>query len=134
MKKLIPFLFLLLTLAGCKKECEFYLEGKKCDTEIRTRYFGTYVGVATINGTNQNATAKVTSSSVGAKYFIIDDQIDCVLTEKDKFYIPQQVYYTATNTVNVEGSGSFSGNQLIYNAALSSGGGPALVLNFTGTK
>ena len=134
MKKIILALAVFVfAFSSCKKECEYWEEGKKCDTEVREKYFGTYNGVVTISGTPQNAYSAVATSSDGPKNFIIDSQIDCELTSETAFDIPLQNFYSGGNAMQVEGSGSFSGNQLIYNCILTFNGATN-VMSFSGTK
>lgn len=134
MKNCLLVIGIILFTSSCQKECDYWMEGKKCKDEVRKKYLGTYVGTATIGGNTINSYGVVKVSNAGEKYFIIDDQIDCMLLTSTTFVIPQQLYYNSNGTFTVEGNGSFNGSQLIYNALMSSGGSTPALLNFTGSK
>ena len=135
---LLSLMFILsVGLNSCTKECEEWYEGDDCKTEVRAKFFGVYAGTATTNGQSANAQTQVSTSTSGINSFSISlttGEITATLSSKEgTFSIPlQNIYYQGT-TSQIEGSGSFNGNQMIMNYIWSFQG-VNYTINFTGTK
>lgn len=115
MKKAFVIITAVLTLSNCTKTCPTFYTGKKCNTEIRTKYYGTYIGTySTVSGTT-SATATVSSHFLGVDYFYIDNSIRCQLTDNNRFTIPQQPQNIGGQLVSVgPGSGLFANGEIIF--------------------
>ncbi len=106
--------------------CEFLYEGMSCELEIRENYLGTYAGTLTLdNGTSTssiNTTLPIQKDGQPADK-LISGLGNFTITEKDKFDIPFQEtdLITSGNVSTLEGSGSFSGNQVVINFTVKSG-------------
>lgn len=119
MKKLIlPLAAMLIAFTGCKKECEYYMEGKKCDSEVREKYYGTYVGTSTMtaagNGQTETQTvaSNVTAQSDGKEWVNLGSGIKAQLVTASTFEIPLQIIISGQNSAQIQGSGSFGQNTL----------------------
>jgi len=133
MKNLLLALTLLLSFSACKKECPSGYEGKNCKTQIREKYYGKYYGITV---------AKGQSTIV---YVDIKENSDCVqcldasgwkikLIDGFRFEVPAQTTIINNSAYTVEGTGSFSGNHLIYTTSLLPIGQPAFGVSFAGSK
>jgi len=140
MKKIMTLAVLgvLLTAAtGCQKNCDewFELDGKNC-IELRTKYYGTYTGTATSIGQTVNAQTQfsIYDGDVQRMRFLLDGpQPYVVLSSETAFSIPLQNVYMQGATWQIEGSGSFNGNQVNFNY-IATYSGQSYTVNFTGTK
>jgi len=134
MKQTFFILALFLILSGCKKECDAWHEGKKCDTEVRTQYVGRYFGTLISGGNSQNGYCDIAVNGTSAQYFLMDGNIDCALTSDGAFNIPlQSVTITGGQTAFIEGAGAFNNSTLNYHTNLNINGS-SIFITFTGTK
>jgi len=129
---------MLTAVTGCKPVCNEWYEadGTKC-VEVREQFYGTYTGTMTTDGQSANGQLVISENSAGVNYlsFLLQTgNSTMVLTsEEGAFNIPLQNIYIQGVTYSIEGSGSFSGSQLVMNyvATYQSSN---IVVNFTGTK
>ena len=136
MKK-IPLLVISLVMcfSTCKKDegCPKGFEGDNCNSEIRVKFYGTYVG--TLTGGGQSEPSQLTLSEfVGDVEKITWDQ-DAYLkvTGSTTFDIPNQQVQSSGSTMTIEGNGSLDGNKITmdFEASMS---GVTVDFNFVGTK
>jgi len=129
---------LSISFAGCKLECDDWMEEQDGEcVEMRAEHFGSYVGMATAGGQTANAQIDVstnTSAVNNLNFLLTSGNAYMTLTdESGAFSIPLQNLYYQGITASIEGSGSFSGNQLTMNYVLTFQGANTIV-SFTGTK
>ena len=113
--------------------CPAWYEGTSCETQVRSKYYGNYTGIFAAGGTSSNTTFAFEASSDGVDYMKWGGSQTLKLTSNTTFKIPLQKLYTSTKTYDIEGSGSFSGSQVIlnFNATANS---QTTAFNFSGTK
>jgi hypothetical protein len=113
--------------------CAAWYEGTTCETQVRTKYFGDYKGIFAATGTSSTVTFTFETSSDGVDIIKWGGTQTLKLTSNTTFKIPLQKLYTASKTYDIEGSGSFSGSQVIlnFNATANS---QTTTFNFSGTK
>ena len=146
MKKLFYLaMSILLCLTMCKKddenpsssggnECPSGYEGNNCDIEIRTKFFGTYVGVLTYEGTTSDDVSLELSKFVGDVEKIYWDQtFYLVVSGSTTFNIPEQEEDIGGDLVKISGNGSLNGNILtiLFTFSMS---GTSVDFEFKGTK
>ena len=114
MKNLIIIAFIAAaTLTSCKKDCgQWYdTDGKYC-IDMRTKFYGTYLGTFTIGGqTTNNSTLFSVHGEEGKMYWDNDQYV--VLTSSTTFDIPLQQRNENGTLMYFQGNGSISGSQLI---------------------
>lgn len=105
----------IATFTGCQKDCGQWYEkdGKDC-VSMREKFYGTYLGVLTVNGNSQN-TATVLEPHTDESKMIWDSDLYVVLTGSETFEIPLQQQNDNGTIIYIQGSGSISGNQLGIN-------------------
>lgn len=134
MKKILFILSLIvLGFSSCKKECDQFHEGKKCETEIRTKYFGSYAGIGVSNGVSNNVTEEISTHPDGAQFIYLNNEVKCEMISSTNFKINLQSFMLGGQTTFIEGGGSFSGSQMIYTATLTRGS-TSWNIAFTGSK
>jgi len=118
MRKIIVSAIIATTaLSSCEKECPYYMEGKKCENEVRTNYLGTYDGVLTVGNASDNATSVVSVISTEPKHIKIGN-LNAELSSKIGFNIPLQDWVLNGTTFQAEGNGSFENTQLKFSIIL----------------
>lgn len=138
--KLSSYLLLTAVLAigftGCQKTCDewYELDDNDC-IEIRIQYYGTYVGTVTVDGQSLNAYMEIGEYSGDVQRLRVEGEgsVYLELSSESTFNIPLQNSYSSQGTVQVEGSGSFSGSQLVLNY-LGTYQGQTTTVSFTGTR
>lgn len=124
---------LALAFTACKKECPYYMEGENCDTEVREKYYGTYVGTSTIGSQTQNTYFIVSPNAEGPEYIKLSEA-NAKLVTANEFDIPYQLLYSNGNTYQIEGEGSFNGSLLNVSIVWTFGGTSSYSETFQGTK
>lgn len=144
-------------LSGCsKQECEFWLEGNDCETEVKQKYFGTYNGIAKENDftpifLSDRFDVDVTVSNYpdNPKRLYFEDwafgQYYVILTSDQNFTVPLQALEIDTSSNNIfesmefEGYGRFNDeSQMSYtieaHIATGFGSSGTEVFEYSGTK
>lgn len=132
------FSLMMLSISGCKLECDEWYEAQDGEcVEIREQFYGTYTGTVTSNGQSANGQTVISAGNSGANslFFLLQTGNSNILLndENGSFSIPLQNVYYQGLTMSIEGSGSFSGNQLVMNY-IGTYQGSNVTVNFTGTK
>jgi len=160
MKKTLTLLFSGLILLSCTKDpcldvtcynggqcddgtcmCTDWYEGTSCETEQRSKYFGTYTGSALFtypDNTTETQTIQVAidTHADGVQYLSGDGTFKFELTQNGtgSFNTPLQLINDPTvGNVYVQGSGSFQGSQMMWNFQMELAGS-VVTVSFSGTK
>ena len=120
--------------------CADWYEGADCSTEERAKYYGSYVGALNLydaSGALVNSGQTAMPISVGSAINELDaDGLPFVLNASgmSDFTIPiTQMNDPDLGSTFWQGSGSFSGNLLLFNGSFDVQG-QTLTFSFTGTK
>ena len=113
MRKAIFILSVLfiVTLSSCIKKCDEWHEGTKCNSEIRSKYYGTYSG----NLTGVGSTHTDVSEYPGQPNRVYIGVMSATLTDETNFTIPIQVINISGVAYTANGAGYFSTNGILYN-------------------
>lgn len=118
MKKILFVLIICsFILTGCNKECQPWYEGKRCDVEMRDKFYGVFTGTLTGAGQSQTVTTTLTPHSSGEQRMYVDGVAYVDLTGSTTFEYPSQTIIDPTNgnwTIN-SGNGAIQDDQLTYN-------------------
>ena len=135
MKKLIVFIFSIVLLGSCAKECDQWYEGSNCDVEMREKFYGVFNGTLTGAGQTMTVTTSITPSSDGVQKLIIDGVAYVELSTTTTFTYPTQTIIDPTNgnwTIE-DGSGVLDEDNLTYNFYATIGG-QLFNFGFVGTR
>ena len=134
MKKMIILaLIATATITGCKKECGQWYEpeGKNC-TDMRNKFYGTYLGVTVFDGQFTNTSTTLTANNDEG---VINWDSDLVLKLTGSTTVEIPLQHTTTNgtDIYVEGTGSLNENQLVltFNTTINN---QVFATTFSGTK
>lgn len=129
MKNLIPALLLLLLITGCQKECDQWHTGKKCETEIRYTYIGTYNAFNTVLGIDDEIEIAIPTNYSSDKELKLS-VFNIELTTPNSFEMDKQ-YEVASGAIHsFEGYGYFTDNTItVY--MLVDDTGPMLITTYT---
>lgn len=128
-----------VSFTSCNKTCDEWHEGKKCETETREKYYGTYsgTGTATTGGqttTNTNAGALIAENSQGAQFLSdLGNGIFFKLRNSTEFDIPTQTLTVNGTNYTTSGNGSFTTTKLTY-SMVASGQGQPISIFYEGSK
>lgn len=117
MKKLIIFMFSIVLITSCSKECDQWYEGSSCDIEMRDKFYGVFIGTLTGAGQTQTVSTSITPNSDGVQKLTIDGVAFVELSTSTTFTYPTQTVVDPTNgnwTID-NGSGVLDEDNLTYN-------------------
>lgn len=121
MKKILPLLLIIAaSLSACKKTCDDFHEGKKCETEVREKYYGKYYGAMSSSNAVSYTSTEV-KPNLNAPNLVYFDQLAVELKGDDYFEIPSQPQIINNQSAMIIGFGTFSGDVLAYNLKVTIG-------------
>jgi hypothetical protein len=85
--KILAFILILAT-TGCKKTCEPFYEGNKCDQRITTAYNGVFTGITTTSTGTAVSTYSITNGLEPNQIKI--NNLDATMLGTNNFDIPTQ--------------------------------------------
>jgi hypothetical protein len=118
----------IFLMTSCTEECVYWMEGTKCQDEVRTRYYGSYSGylsesLLTNSFVNDPSNVDVSLAEFPGdpkKLYLNDGgfflQLFVILDSENSFYVPDQPFNpeTVLDSANVSGTGHFTGSGLSY--------------------
>lgn len=116
MKKLFYLaigLILCFTMCNDKEEdCSNGYEGANCNTEMRSKFYGTYVGILSGGGMSENVQTTMSEFPGDVMKIKWDDQSYLIVTGSTTFDIPYQSIEIAGEVMSIVGGGSLNGSTL----------------------
>lgn len=138
MKKVKLFLVgsfaVTMSFTSCQKTCDEWHEGKKCETEIREKYYGYYSGTLTTDGQSQPSGSNIQEYPNVPNKLYLGTGIIFTLTNASNFSISGGATNGGINYL-MSGSGNISENSLSYSMTIqNSSTGETGFAVFNGTR
>jgi hypothetical protein len=112
--------------------CPQFFSGANCGTEVRTQYYGTYVGEMNYDGSIFTVSINLSKSGSNVTRIKWDTDQYLVLTSNNTFSIPSQEYGSSSTTA--KGSGSFAGKKVNMSFTVTDDTGGIANVTYSGSK
>lgn len=110
-------------------DCADWYEGSSCNTEMRTKFYGTYQGTLTVAGSSNAIQTELSMYNGNVQRVWIDNDFYFNITGSTTGEIPLQVINSGGTTFNITGNVNLNGNTVQMNMTWSSNGtGLAVVI------
>ena len=103
-------------------DCDEFYEGGNCATEMRTKFYGNYLGTMTANGSAQNVTMALTEYHGKVQRVWIDGDFYFDITGSTTGEIPLQLVNSNGTTINITGTVSLNNNAVQINMTWTANG------------
>ena len=131
---LLAIFSVTLSFTSCQKTCDEWHEGKKCETEIREKYYGYYAGTKTTNGESQPDGTYIQEYPNQPNKLYLGSGVRLTLTNANNFSINGLEPGSVQNAF-VSGSGNISEHSLSYSMTVQNAGtGESIFFVFNGSK